>query len=148
MKYDQTSAIIHSFYLDSPILLTHHNYDSTESIDVSTEHIQRLNSVRGTIMKKIKNIAQHSLKLGFVKESETILRDLVDTQCQELGLLHEDTLTSIEMWAETLALLNRWTDLAEIHQLLSKAQTEIADGKLKNTIDLIDHLRTFERQSS
>lgn len=99
-------------------------------------------------MKKIKNIALHSRKLGFVKESETILRDLVDTQCREIGLLHEDTLTSIEMWAETLALLGRWTDLGEIYQLLCKAQTEIDDNKLRETIHLIEHLRTFERQSS
>ena len=99
-------------------------------------------------MHKIKNIVQQSLKLGFIEESEHILSDLVDAQCQEMGLLHEDTLDSIELWSETLALLERWDQLTEVHDLLKTAQQEVNHTHLASTLRQIEKLRGFERQTS
>ena len=99
-------------------------------------------------MHKIKNIVQQSLKLGFVEESEHILSDLVDAQCQEMGLLHEETLDSIHLWSKTLALLERWDQLAEVYQLLEAAQQKVNHTHLASTLRQIQKLRGFERQTS
>ena len=99
-------------------------------------------------MHKIKNIVQQSLKLGFIEESEHILSDLVDAQCQEMGLLHEETLDSIQLWSETLALLERWDQLAELHELLETAQEQVNHTHLAYTLHQIEKLRGFERQTS
>ena len=99
-------------------------------------------------MQKIKNIVIHSIRLGYIEEAEHILRDLVDAQCQEMGLLHDDTLDSIRMWTETLALLEQWDHLAEVHELLLSAQQSVQDLALGNIIEQIGTLRTFERKTS
>ena len=99
-------------------------------------------------MQKIKNIVQQSLKLGFIEESEHILSDLVDAQCQEMGLLHEETLDSIQLWSETLALLERWEQLSEVYELLDTAQQKVNHTQLAYTLRQIEKLRNFERQTS
>ena len=99
-------------------------------------------------MHKIKNIVQQSLRLGFIEESEHILSDLVDAQCQEMGLLHEDTLDSIQLWSETLALLERWEQLSEVYELLETAQQKVNHTQLASTLRQIEKLRGFERQTS
>ena len=99
-------------------------------------------------MQKIKNIVQQSLKFGFIEESEHILSDLVDAQCKEMGLLHEDTLDSIQLWSKTLALLERWDQLTEIYELLETAQETVKDTQLARTLRQIETLRGFERQTS
>jgi hypothetical protein len=99
-------------------------------------------------MQKIKNIVHQSLKLGFLEESESIMSDLVDAQCQEMGLLHDETLDSIQLWSETLALLERWDHLAEIQELLEAAEAKIDHENLSHTIRQISKLRSFERQTS
>ena len=101
-----------------------------------------------TAMQKIKNIVHQSLRLGFIEESEHILSDLVDAQCQEMGLLHDETLDSIQLWSETLALLERWEQLAEVHSLLQTAQEKVNHTLLAMTIRQIENLRGFERQTS
>lgn len=99
-------------------------------------------------MHKIKNIVQQSLKLGFIEESEHILSDLVDAQCKEMGLLHDETLDSILLWSETLALLERWDQLAEVYALLETAQQKVHDAQLASILRQIEKLRGFERQTS
>lgn len=99
-------------------------------------------------MQKIKNIVQQSLKLGFIEESEHILSDLVDAQCKEMGLLHDETLDSIQLWSETLALLERWDQLTEVYELLDTAQQKVNNTQLAYTLRQIEKLRGFERQTS
>ncbi len=91
-------------------------------------------------MHKIKNIVYQSLKFGFIEESESILSDLVDAQCQEMGLLHDETLDTIQLWAHTLALLGRWDNLEEVLELLESAQRSVKNPNLAGTISTIARL--------
>lgn len=95
-------------------------------------------------MQKIKNIVYQSLKFGFVEESESILSDLVDAQCQEMGLLHDETLDTIQLWAHTLALLGRWDNLDEVLELLESAQRSVKDAGLAHTINTISQMTNAE----
>jgi len=99
-------------------------------------------------MQKIKNIVQQSLKLGFIEESESILSDLVDAQCQEMGLLHDETLDTIQLWSETLALLKRWSHLEELLELLESAQSKVNHPNLAYTIRQIEALCSISQMQS
>ena len=60
----------------------------------------------------------------------------------------DDTLDSIQLWSETLALLERWDKLAEVYELLETAQETVNDTQLARTLRQIEKLRGFERQTS
>lgn len=99
-------------------------------------------------MQKIKNLVHQSIKFGFIEESESILSDLVDAQCQEMGLLHDETLDTISLWAETLAMLQRWNHLNEVVSLLETAQQKVNHPNLAKTIRDILSLRPQQLQTS
>lgn len=69
-------------------------------------------------MRKIKNIAIKTMELGFLEESGTILYNLMEAQCREMGLLHEETLDTIILLGHNFALSNQWERLAKLHELL------------------------------
>jgi hypothetical protein len=99
-------------------------------------------------MIKIKNIAIQSMKMGLYTEAETILRDLVDTQCQSMGLLNEETLNSIALWSETLAILERWDHLEEVFELLSSLEHTVSNPRLTSTVAFVHSLQAPQRKSS
>ena len=75
-------------------------------------------------MRKIKNIAIRTMQLGFIEESENILRSLMIAQIEEMGTLHEETIDTIVLLAHNLALLKRWEDLQDLHQYVDETAQE------------------------
>ena len=74
--------------------------------------------------------------------------DLVDAQCQEMGLLHDETLDTIQLWSETLALLKRWSHLEEVLELLESAQSKVNHPNLAVTIRQIEALCSISQIQS
>ena len=99
-------------------------------------------------MIKIKNIAAQSIRMGLYVEAEAMLRNLVDTQCTSLGLLHEETLNTIELWSETLALLEKWEHLDEVVELLSMARSNVVNTHLQSTLMFVMEVQGMHRASS
>ena len=99
-------------------------------------------------MIKVKNIAIQSIRMGLYTEAEAILRNLVDTQCSSIGLLNEETLASIELWSETLALLERWKHLDEVVELLATAERTVPSDQLHTTLVFVKAMQGLQRKSS
>ena len=99
-------------------------------------------------MNKIKNIAIQSMNMGLYNEAETILRDLVDTQCCAIGLLNEETLSSIELWSKALAHLERWDNLEEVLELLTSLEHNVSNPHLTSTVAFVKSIQATQRKSS
>ena len=97
-------------------------------------------------MQKIKKIAMKTLELGFIPEAEKMLRDLVNSQCKEMGLLHEETLNSIELLAHTWAIMKKWDNLADMYNMLLQAQRQVQNTLLEETIHKLANIRRHSLQ--
>ena len=76
-------------------------------------------------MRKIKNIAIRTMQMGFIEESEGILRSLMVAQIEQMGALHEDSLDTIVLLSHNLAHLNRWDDVQDLLSFLEETEKEI-----------------------
>ncbi len=77
-------------------------------------------------MRKVKNIAIKTMQLGFLEESENILRSLMIAQIEQMGTMHEETIDTIVLLAHNLSMLQRWEDLNDLHQYLAETIEELA----------------------
>lgn len=92
-------------------------------------------------MTSIKKMAIKTMELGFYNESLDILKKLVDAQCVEMGLLHEETLHSIELLAYNFALLRKWDALSNLYELLNNTQRQLQEERLQATVLQIAAIR-------
>ena len=92
-------------------------------------------------MTSIKKMAIKTMELGFYNESLDILKKLVDAQCIEMGLLHEETLSSIELLAYNFALLRKWDSLSHLYELLNNTQQQLQEDRLQATVQQIASIR-------
>ena len=77
-------------------------------------------------MRKIKTIAIKTMQLGFINESEKILRSLMIGQIEQMGTLHEETLDTIVLLGYNLALLQRAEDIQDLLTYLQETSNEIS----------------------
>ena len=69
-------------------------------------------------MYKIRGIALKTIELGYAQEAETMLRSLLVEQKKEMGLCHEDTLSTVVLLAYALKQMNNWKGIADLIDLI------------------------------
>jgi len=91
-------------------------------------------------MRKIKDMAINTMKLGYLEESEQILYRLMEAQTKELGLMHEETLDTIVVLGQNLAQSEKWEQLDKLYHLLSL----LCNSELSNFDSLAQTLHSLE----
>ena len=101
-------------------------------------------------MRGIREIAIIALESGQIREAETMLRQLLVAQLEELGSLNEETQQTLVLLAYSLAMSESWSEISELLRLLEAAakQAVVSPQSMHNSIEELRHILSYAHKEN